>query len=237
MDHNTQIRQPLSSLARITKTTLIGLGLMSLMPVSQAVAGEVTVRVGVKNANVCLGTGSDPAAFGAKNTKRSGSVTFLEVPAGRTQVTVSRQGYKSQTRKFTMGSRSSVHAPIREGVGGAKCVLASVQFPATSTQKEQQNSYSLRLEGISLNNGAGFARSYTVSINNRVQGKPTHYRASESSVFDDAEWQAYVPVPRFKLSAGKGSKTVYFQVRKTVAIGKGEIVRESTITSDNISIR
>jgi len=237
MDHNTQIRQHLNGLAQTTKTGLVGLALLSLMPISQALAGEVTVTVGVKNANVCLGTASDPASFGAKNTKRSGRVTFHDVPAGRTQVTVSRKGYKSQTRKFTMSSSSSVHAPIREGVGGAKCLLASVQFPAVSTQKKQQNSYSLRLDRVSLNNGAGYAGAYTVKIYHQVQGKPTHYRASESPLFDDTDWQAYVPVPTIKLSAGKGSKTVYFQVRKTVAIGKGEIVRESTIASDNINIR
>ena len=228
MDYSTQVKRVLSG--------LFGLGLMSL-PISQALAGDVSVTVGVKNASVCLGTPADPARFGAKNTKRSGSVTFRDVPAGRTQVTVSRKGYKSQTRKFSMGNNASVHAPIREGVGGAKCILASVQFPASSTQKEQQNSYSLRLERVSLNNGAGFASSYTVKIYNKVQGKPTHYRASESPVFDDTEWQDYVPVPVFKLSSGKGAKTVYFQVRKTVAIGKGEIVRESSIASDNISIR
>ena len=212
-------------------------GAFTIIPFASAFAGDVSVDVGVSDANVCLGSVSDAASHGGKKTGRSGSVVFRDVPSGLLKVTVSKSGYKSQSRKINLGASASAHVPIRQGVGGPTCVLASVEYPAASEQTDQQNSYSLKLFRVSLNNGANTTSSSSVTINSQVQGNPTHYRASESPVFDGADWQTYQAAPKFKLSSGKGIKVVYFQVRKTVSVGGGEIQRESSITSDSIVVQ
>ncbi|MBT7443345.1 MAG: carboxypeptidase regulatory-like domain-containing protein [Methylococcales bacterium] len=221
------------------KQYFAAVAVLAIAPMTQAFAGgDVRVDAGVKNANVCLGTLSDPAAFGAKKTGLSGEVVFRDVPNGRAQVTVSRSGYKGQSRRINMaGFSSSVYAPVSPGVGGATCILARVELPANSSQKDEQNSHALRLSRMSLNSGSGSTSSRSVKITSSVDGKPTHYRASESSTFEGASWQAYAGTPVFELSAGKGNKTVYFQVKKSVAVGNGSIDRESRTMSDNIKLR
>lgn len=220
------------------KQCLASIALVVLSPLTPAIAGSVSIEVGVKDANVCLGTLSDPAAFGAKKTDHSGNVVFRDVSEGRLQVTVSSEGYKSQSSKFNLiGASASVRASISEGIGGPTCVLASVNVPAGMVEKkEEQNSYSLQLDDFSLNNGAASTHDRQVKISLTVSGKPTHYRVSESSSFTGVQWQAYSDSPVYELSASKGKKTVYVQVKKSVSVGNGSIDRESSIASDNITL-
>jgi len=80
-----------------------------------------------------------------------------------------------------------------------------------------------------INSGADEATNRTVTLNNTATGSPTHYMASESLTFKRATWKVYTGAPRFKLSASKGLKTVYFKVKNA----KGE----SSLVSDAITLK
>jgi hypothetical protein len=67
-----------------------------------------------------------------------------------------------------------------------------------------------------------------VTLTSAVTGSPTEYQASESSNFAGATWLAYAPAPAFTLSAGNGSKRVYFRVRNVA--GVVSTARNDTIT-------
>ena len=55
--------------------------------------------------------------------------------------------------------------------------------------------------------------SPVVTLNNSYSGTPTSYMASESAGFSGASWLPYSSAPAFTLSAGNGTKTVYFIVK------------------------
>jgi uncharacterized protein Usg len=64
-----------------------------------------------------------------------------------------------------------------------------------------------------INNGAASTAKGTVTLNNKATNSPTHYMASESPTFVGATWQTYATAPKFNLSDGAGTKTVYFKVK------------------------
>ncbi|HYA43151.1 MAG TPA: hypothetical protein VEF34_17745 [Syntrophobacteraceae bacterium] len=79
-------------------------------------------------------------------------------------------------------------------------------------------------------NGIG-TNSASVILNNTVSGSaPTQYVAGESSSFIGASWQTYSKDPSFTLSAGSGTKTVYFKVQD----GSGT---ESAVVHGGIRVR
>ena len=80
-----------------------------------------------------------------------------------------------------------------------------------------------------INNGAVDTTSRKVTINSTATGSPTQYMASESATFVRAKWKAYKGVPKFKLSASKGEKTVYFKVKNDTG--------ESAVVSDTITLK
>jgi formylglycine-generating enzyme required for sulfatase activity len=79
---------------------------------------------------------------------------------------------------------------------------------------------------FSINDGASSTTIRSVTLNNSCTGSPMQYMANESSSFTPAPWQTYSTNPSFELSAGNGTKTVYFKVRNAAA--------ESQHTSDTI---
>jgi cytochrome c oxidase assembly protein Cox11 len=79
-----------------------------------------------------------------------------------------------------------------------------------------------------INSGASSTTSKTVTLNNTTTIKPTHYMASESPSFVGARWTFYSVQPRFTLSEGAGTKTVYFKVKNSVG--------ESVVVSDSITL-
>ncbi len=81
-------------------------------------------------------------------------------------------------------------------------------------------------ESFAINGGAGSTAGLTVTLNNTCSGVPSEYMASEAGNFSGASWEPYDTAPSFTLSAGAGTKTVYFKVRNA----KGE----SAPTSDTI---
>jgi hypothetical protein len=86
-----------------------------------------------------------------------------------------------------------------------------------------------KVTAFAINNAASKTASRTVSLNNTflTAGGASHYRASENRNFSGSAWQPYSRAPEFKLSAGDGRKTVYFQIKN-----KDEAV--SAIVSDTI---
>jgi hypothetical protein len=77
-----------------------------------------------------------------------------------------------------------------------------------------------------INAGAASTANALVTLNNAGTNSPTYYMASESPTFVGAVWQPYSTVPKFTLSAGSGTKTVYL---KTMSI-----FGESYVVSDTI---
>jgi hypothetical protein len=65
-----------------------------------------------------------------------------------------------------------------------------------------------------------------VTLSNMATNLPMYYMASEASDFSGATWQPYTTAPKFTLSAGSGTKTVYFKAQN--------IFGESSIVSDTI---
>jgi cytochrome c oxidase assembly protein Cox11 len=80
-----------------------------------------------------------------------------------------------------------------------------------------------------INSGAGNTASRAVTLNNSASNIPTHYMASESSSFVGAKWTRYSVQPKFTLSVGAGTKTVYFKVKNSVD--------ESGVVSDTITLQ
>ncbi len=77
----------------------------------------------------------------------------------------------------------------------------------------------------------------SVTLDNSFSGHASQYRASERSDFRGAEWQAYEKMPDFQLSAGRGNKTVYFQVRRYARINGADLEARSTVKHDSIVVR
>lgn len=72
-----------------------------------------------------------------------------------------------------------------------------------------------RLVSFQINNGAAVATSYSVTLNNKVEGDVTQYRASTKADFSDAEgsWKPYSAAPTFVIPAGFTHYNIYMQVR------------------------
>ncbi|HBF33256.1 TPA: hypothetical protein DDW35_01705 [Candidatus Sumerlaeota bacterium] len=92
----------------------------------------------------------------------------------------------------------------------------------------------ITLSAFALNGGStpDVTTSQTVSLVNTHAGRPTYYQVSESSTFAGASWLPYPSsgYPSYVLSAGNGTKTVYFRL-STDSVGS--IV--SSTASDTIT--
>jgi len=69
------------------------------------------------------------------------------------------------------------------------------------------------ITSFAINSGAETTTSRSVTLNNACTNSPTQYMASESASFTGATWKTYKAVASFTLSAGNGTKTVYFKVK------------------------
>jgi hypothetical protein len=79
---------------------------------------------------------------------------------------------------------------------------------------------------LKINAGAANTVNALVTLNNTAAELPVYYMASEDPIFGGASWQLYSAAPKFTLSAGSGTKTVYFKLSN----GFGE----SSVVSDTI---
>jgi fibronectin type 3 domain-containing protein len=84
------------------------------------------------------------------------------------------------------------------------------------------------LQAFTINNDASRTTSRTVTLNSTCANNPYYYRASELADFADADWHPYSASASFTLSAGNGTKTVYFQVENSGG--------QSGVLSDTITL-
>ena len=210
------------------------LAVLLLMMSLNASAAELTVRVferggkvPLQGVAVCLGTSARLNQFGAAFTDTEGYVVFPGVPRTPLVVTVSRPGYMSgqEHMKGSAENRMLVLS-LPTGGGGVECPLGQGGSAQTAT--------GLEIESFQLNNGAAITRDASVTLDNKFSGHATQYRASERPDFRGAEWQAYDKRLRFQLSAGRGSKTVYFQLRRYARINGADLEARSSVTHDSI---
>jgi hypothetical protein len=200
-------------------------------------AADVQVQVSEREGNaplvgaaVCLGTSARIDQFGAMLTDQSGFAVFTDVPRTTILVTASGRGYKSeQETMITSTSNRILVMSLPAGGGGVQCPLG--------TGSSGKVFSGLSVSRFAVNNGAASAVTGQVTLDNIVQGQPTQYRASERADFKGAEWQAYSKAPVFKLAAGAGKKTVYFQVRRHATINGANLETLSPVMQDAIRLQ
>lgn len=203
---------------------------------SAAFSSDLRVRVFERGGNapmagvaVCLGTPARLNQFGAMLTDPGGYVVFSDVPQTALLVTASRAGFKAeQENVVTSNTDRMLVLSLSAGGGGSQCDLDS---SGSSPQAS-----GLDVTRFAINNGAQKTGKRTVTLDNRVAGEPTQYRASERAGLLDAEWQAYSGKAAFELSDGAGNKTVYFQVRRHATINGADIEVLSPVMRDSIRL-
>ena len=92
-----------------------------------------------------------------------------------------------------------------------------------------------QVTGFKINNGAENTSNLTVTLNNKTQGSPDHWMASESHDFTkNVITGPYSETPQYVLSAsgGSGQRTVFFKVFK---VQTDKSLRYSQTMSDTIN--
>jgi hypothetical protein len=125
----------------------------------------------------------------------------------------------SAAPKFTLSDRSGekivyfkVKNSFAESGAISDTILASGPPPVVTSFK--------------INSGATSITKGLVTLNNTGTNNPMYYMASEDPGFGTASWQLYFTAPKLTLSAGSGTKTVYFKMMN--------IFGESSVVSDTI---
>jgi len=197
---------------------------------------DLRVRVFERGANaplagvaVCLGTPARLNQFGAMLTDPAGYATFSDVPPAALLVTASRDGYKAeQENMVTSNMDRMLVLSMSAGGGGTQCQLDS----AGSSQQAS----GLEVSRFAIDGGAPKTGQRQVTLDSRVTGEPTQYRASERADLLDAQWQAYSGKAAFELSEGDGNKVVYFQVRRHATINGADLEVLSPVVHDSIRL-
>ena len=168
----------------------------------------------------------NPGASGAVSWKQLAdrvAVTYLSIP----EYGAANQN-SFQVELFFNGEVGITWLAIAAADGLAG--LSGVSSVPTDFTSSDLTAYSScqppEVTALAINNGAELANTRTVTLNNTCTDAPTHYMAGESPDFSGAAWQPYNAAPSFLLSAGNGTKTVYFKVKS--------IVGESAPASDTI---
>jgi glucuronoarabinoxylan endo-1,4-beta-xylanase len=116
----------------------------------------------------------------------------------------------STAPSFTLSAANgtkTVYFKVKNAGGVSPKASASIvlaQLPAVTSFK--------------INGGAATTINPIVTLNNTATISPTQYMASEDPSFDLASWLPYSRAPKFTLSPGGGSKTVYFQVQNSAGV-------------------
>ena len=203
---------------------------------SAAFSSDLRVRVFERGGNapmagvaVCLGTPARLNQFGAMLTDPGGYAVFSDVPQTALLVTASRAGFKAeQENVVTTNMDRMLVLSLSAGGGGSQCEL---DISGSSPQAS-----GLDVTRFAINDGAPKTGQRTVTLDNRVAGEPTQYRASERADLLDAQWQAYSGKAAFELSDGASNKVVYFQVRRHVTINGADIEVLSPVVRDSIRL-
>lgn len=217
---------------------LSGVSFLFLLLASVTVsAADIQVRVferggkaALAGVAVCLGTPARISQFGAQQTDENGNAAFSDVPRATIQVTASKNGYKAEQK--IMGASTSnrmLVISLPTGGGGIQCPLAKDAASVAGS--------GLTIGRLAMNKGAAVTTTPGVALDNFVKGQPTQYRASERADFKGAEWQSYAQAPAFRLSAGPGKKTVYFQVRRHATLNGANLEVLSPVRKDTILLK
>lgn len=202
-----------------------------------AAAADLRVRVFERGGKapmpgvaVCLGTAASLDQFGASLTDMEGFAVFSDIPRAQLLVTASRAGYQSGQESLVISDTNRMLVmSLATGGGGPACKtgeIATMVVPG-----------GVKISRFALNRGARMTSSRTISLDNRVSGQPTQYRASEQRDFSGTEWQAYSPAPQFELSAGPGKKTVYLQVRRHATVDGAILETPSPVARASIVLQ
>jgi len=203
---------------------------------SAAFSSDLRVRVFERGGNaplagvaVCAGTPARLNQFGAMLTDPGGYAVFSDIPQTALLVTASKTGFKAeQENVVTSNMERMLVLSLSSGGGGSQCQLDG----DTSSQQAS----GLDVSRFAINNGAPKTGQRAVTLDNKVAGEPTQYRASERADMLDAQWQAYSGKAAFELSAGAGNKVVYFQVRRHATINGADLEVLSPVVRDSISL-
>lgn len=181
-------------------------------------------------AAVCVGTQARIDQFGAQRTDDKGYAEFDTLPSAGLLVTASMSGHKSEQELIVTGnSERLLVLSLASGGGGAVCPLAGIEDTGASAD--------LAVRWFRVGRGASETTSRKVSLDNSLRGRATQYRASERSDFSDTEWRYYSTSPDFMLSAEKGRKMVYFQVRKHATVNGATLETLSPVVRDSIILK
>ncbi|OED36345.1 hypothetical protein AB833_27355 [Chromatiales bacterium (ex Bugula neritina AB1)] len=187
----------------------------------------------VPNASVCLGTASNPTLYGTGVTGFGGVALYDNVPDKSVLITVSKQNYRGIALQAPVsGSNVIRDIIVTEGLSSKKCrALKYVDLKQGITRGAQSVDWPLEITALSYfpsgDDGYSFL-SYS-------HGKPTHYRVSTDPQFTNAEWKDYSDVLHYsRRERDKGQATLYFQLRKSVNVGGGQIEALSKVTSQLI---
>lgn len=219
--------------------TALGLILAAVVSsdVPVAFAVDLTVQVSrqgtgqlLADVAVCVGTPADPDQFGTARTDRDGSARFAALPRAPLSVVMSKDGFRG--RQLALGPLDhdrDVLVTLPRGGGGPRCAgpLAAAE-PSAGVD--------LRLAEVRINEGASATRQRTVELRVRASDDPTHYRASERSDFEGADWARFQEPIRYRLSGGEGEKTIYVQLRKYRSAGGAEIETLSNVARASIEL-
>ena len=187
-------------------------------------------KVPLTSAAVCLGTSARIDQFGAHVTDAEGYVSFSSVPRAPLVITVSRQGYRAEQETLVTSSTNRMLVmSLSAGGGGTPCPLGDSAAKVYTS--------SLGVIRFALNNGKSVTAGNRVTLNNKTNGQPTQYRASERADFQGSNWQNYTTAPIFELSPGAGRKVVYFQVRRHAATGGANIETLSPTARSSITVQ
>ncbi len=160
----------------------------------------------VAAAAVCLGTNARLDQFGARRSNRQGVVRFDDIGAHPLLLTVSGKGYQGHRQALEPLYESRVLViKLATGGGGAQCDAPLGDTAASAA--------GLSLEAVRVR-ANGNASSASVLVAARASAPVNQIRISEQADFGDAHWQAYKALVPFTLSAGKGAKRLYVQVRR-----------------------
>lgn len=112
--------------------------------------------------------------------------------------------------------------------------LAATSLVVPSISDQSDNDFAildgnLKVQSLTINNGAATATSRRVTLNNLTSSTANFYMASELASFGDGQWMAYSKAPQFTLTAGDGLKRVYFKVKNTAG-------QETAAVSDTIQL-
>ncbi|MCO6414366.1 MAG: carboxypeptidase regulatory-like domain-containing protein [Thiogranum sp.] len=167
-------------------------------------SGEV-----IAGAAVCVGTAAKLDQFGARRTNSDGIARFEDIPPNALLITASKRGVQgAQQFLEPVAQNRVVIVKVASGGGGPECNAPAAEPMATSGA-------GLKIERVTVSDApAGGSAGVLLSL--KVSGKANEVRASETSDFAGADWQAFrSPLP-FTVSPGKGEKQLYVQVRHHV---------------------